>query len=214
MMSSNQLYLLDCWDSIFSNYSQVNFEIAHAYGIEIIANYSEHTRHYHNVDHINSMLKLCDLYQRQLKNIDNVKIAVFYHDCIYNSKSNTNETDSAKRAVEELTQINFPAAEIEKIKLYILSTQNHKPLLDDSDLKYFLDFDLYILGQTENQYFDYTKRIRREYQWVPSFIYNTKRKAVLKSFLERNELYYTTEFVEKYTQQAKINLEEEIKSLS
>ena len=48
--------------------------------------------------------------------------------------------------------------------------------------------------------------MRAEYSWVPGLIYRVKRKAVLKSFLDRAHLYNTPHFRERCEAQARRNL--------
>jgi predicted metal-dependent HD superfamily phosphohydrolase len=55
--------------------------------------------------------------------------------------------------------------EVELVKLYIDSTKTHlKTKTEDGDLKYFLDFDLSILGSDEYLFDEYSKNVRKEYK--------------------------------------------------
>ena len=101
----------------------------------------------------------------------------------------------------------------EKIKLieqFILSTKKHFPLIENSDLHYFLDFDLAILGTEQTVYIDYAEKIRKEYKWIPSFLYNKNRKKVLQHFLEREPIYFTETFRNKFEITARENMKFEM----
>lgn len=97
---------------------------------------------------------------------------------------------------------------------YIIATKTHKidPSSDDTDLKYFLDFDLAVLGKPTEDYNRYAHQIRREYIHVPDEKYLTGRAAVL-DHLRQGDLYFTAEFRELFDSKARENLSREIVSL-
>ena len=70
--------------------------------------------------------------------------------------------------------------------------------------------DLAILGTDWTTYLDYAKQVRLEYQQVALADYNAGRSAVLKGFLERDRLYFSKPFFDKYEQQARENIKREI----
>ncbi len=175
-------------------------------------NYRFRKRDYHNFEHIAAMLKLSDKYAAQLQQKDIVDLAIFYHDVIYNPLRKDNEERSAKRSVRELTQLDFPKEKIERIKTYILATKTHdlQGLDDESDLAYFLDFDLSVLGADWETYLIYSQNIRKEYAIYPDLMYNAGRVKVLRGFLNKPTIYFTNAFKEKEETQARKNIEQEI----
>jgi predicted metal-dependent HD superfamily phosphohydrolase len=82
----------------------------------------------------------------------------------------------------------------------------HDATPTDSDEQLLVDIDLSILGANRERFAEYDRQVRAEYSWVPGFIYNMKRKGVLKAFLARPSIYNTSYFRERYEQQARINL--------
>ena len=74
------------------------------------------------------------------------------------------------------------------------------------DTKYLIDIDLSILGAASNIFKEYENNIRKEYKWVPKYIYQKERFEVLKSFLRRKHIFYTELFREKYEHQARTNI--------
>jgi len=76
-----------------------------------------------------------------------------------------------------------------------------------------LDIDLSILGYSPEKYSQYKKNIRKEYSWVPENDYVSGRKKVLESFLKKQKIFQTEYFYSKYEQNARINIQEEIRAL-
>ena len=70
----------------------------------------------------------------------------------------------------------------------IMSTAGHFPKSNDSDVLYFLDFDLAILATDEGTYKLYSDAIWKEYKRIYSRpMYENGRKKVLKN-LQLNKL--------------------------
>ncbi|MGQ2921153.1 MAG: HD domain-containing protein [Hydrogenophaga sp.] len=61
-------------------------------------------------------------------------------------------------------------------------------------------------GATPERFAEYDRQVRAEYSWVPGLIYRVKRKAVLKSFLDREHIYNTSYFRERCEARARSNL--------
>lgn len=196
--------LKEFWNSTILKYTDELY--ADELFSKIIQHYTESSRHYHNQTHIQKMLDFSFLYVDKIQDADILQLAIFYHDIIYNSLSKNNETDSAALAVEQLVKTNFLKEKIKLVEQFIVSTQKHFPIIEHSDLHYFLDFDLAILGTERSIYIDYAEKIRKEYKWVPTFLYNKNRKKVLQHFLEREHIYFTEIFRNQYELIARENL--------
>jgi predicted metal-dependent HD superfamily phosphohydrolase len=138
--------------------------------------------------------------------------AVFYHDIIYKVSRNDNEEKSAELAKERLTQVAYPASSVEMCMTMIRATKHHQRS-DDPDVNLFTDADLCILGQEPKVYYQYALQIRKEYSIYPDFLYKPGRKKVLQHFLTMSRIFKSHYFFDKYEQQAKANLEEELKQL-
>ncbi|HEV2666536.1 MAG TPA: hypothetical protein VG324_16580, partial [Blastocatellia bacterium] len=96
----------------------------------------------------------------------------------------------------------------------ILATKHHRADDLSWDVKVFLDLDTSILGAPEDIYKEYSRAIRKEYSWVPGFLYRKGRMKVLNDFLGRERIYQTEEIRAKYETQARHNIAEEIRTLS
>jgi predicted metal-dependent HD superfamily phosphohydrolase len=65
----------------------------------------------------------------------------------------------------------------------------------------------------EEIYKEYSEAIRQEYAWVSESMYRRGRKKVLKSFIKRERIYFTDEMKARYDEQARKNINSEIKLL-
>jgi len=77
----------------------------------------------------------------------------------------------------------------------------------------FLDLDISILGAEEDKYNTYAKQIRQEYSSYSWDAYCKGRSKVMTSFLQRERIFFTTHFREKYEQHARRNIQRELNSL-
>ncbi|KFF07694.1 hypothetical protein IX38_09815 [Chryseobacterium luteum] len=179
---------------------------------EIEAKYSEKGRHYHDLFHLENMFLELEGVKHDIENFSAISFSVFYHDIIYDSSSKSNEEKSALYAADRLKKIGLDQDMISKTEAQIIATKSHQKS-DDTDTDYLLDADLSILGKEPAIYFDYTRKIRKEYALYPDFLYKPGRKKVLKHFLELESIFKTRHFREKYEQQAKENLTAELQLL-
>ena len=76
------------------------------------------------------------------------------------------------------------------------------------------DIDLSILGREVKRFDEYEHQIRQEYAWVPELTFIEGRFAVLKKFLERESIYATDFFRQKYEAQARANMTRALRRLS
>lgn len=180
--------------------------------IEIETNYSQKNRHYHNLDHLESLFSELDFIKNDISDYSNISFSVFYHDVIYDASSKSNEEKSADFAKVRLQQSGFQEQDISQVYHQILATKTHQ-ISADKDLNYLLDVDLSVLGKDLETYIDYTKKIRKEYFIYPDFLYKPGRKKVLKHFLAIEKIFKTDYFREKYEELAKKNIQWEIDNL-
>ena len=176
---------------------------------EIESNYSDKKRYYHTLRHIQNLFSQLSFIKSQIDDWDTLLFSIFYHDIIYNVKSQKNEALSAALALERLNEINYPNDKIQKCYEQIMATKSHqKTLINDTNL--FTDADLSILGTDWKTYLNYTKQIRKEYAVYPKFIYNPGRKKVIKHFLSMEKIFKTKTFHNQFEIQARQNLNKEL----
>jgi predicted metal-dependent HD superfamily phosphohydrolase len=180
---------------------------------EIENAYSKKVRYYHNLNHISKMLASSNHYKSNINDLKTLQLAIFYHDIVYSAKQKDNEEKSAMVAEKTLLNLKYPENLIEKCKQFILATKNHANFLNNSDLNYFLDFDLEILSAPWDEYLNYTQQIRKEYKIFPDILYKPGRKKVLEHFLNLDNIYKTKEYHDKFESLARQNLKQEIELL-
>lgn len=203
--------LTDTFLQLVNKYSK-DHELANNLWLEIFTKYSEPKRHYHTIDHLEALITDLNEVKSKITDCDTMLFAVFYHDIIYKASSSTNEGDSAKLAMKRLTEIGYPADKIAKCANMILATKLHQ-LSEDNDTNYLIDADLGIIGKTPEDYQKYTEQIREEYSIYPDFMYTSGRKKALQHFLQIDSIYKTKHFSNKYEQQARINISNELEEL-
>jgi predicted metal-dependent HD superfamily phosphohydrolase len=144
-----------------------------------------------------------------------LEYAIWFHDAVYDPKAGwgINEEESASMAYgwffrenqQFYHQVSFICSKM------ISATSNHKPNTEAE--KCFCDIDLSILGKPSAEYDLYAENIRKEYSFVPQKLYAQKRVEILKRFLS-GPIYKTPYFHAKYEEPARVNIQNEIRSLS
>lgn len=179
------------------------------YWNEINTCYSEPHRHYHTLSHLNHFLKELTGIRTRLENWTAILFALYYHDIIYDPLRSDNEERSAILAGESMKQIDVPDPVIAAAITSIMATRSHE-INDDSDVNYFTDADLSVLGSCPDVYKAYCNDIRKEYGVYPDMMYWPGRKKMLLDFLQRDRIFKTAFFYGKYEEQARINIKAEI----
>lgn len=203
--------LTDTFLHLVKQYSN-DHELANNMWLEIFTKYSDPKRNYHTIDHLEAMIANLKEVKANIADWDTLLFATFYHDIIYKASSNSNEEDSAKIAMQRLSEMKYPAKKIAKCAQMIIATKQHEHS-DDSDTNYLTDADLSILGKSADTYQSYAEKIREEYTLYPDFMYNSGRKKALLHFLQMDSIYKTDYFIKKYEKQARINIENELMTI-
>lgn len=188
------------------NFSEIEIQNHWAY---LSKAYSKSSRHYHNLEHLEDMIRNFFHYQKEIESPIEMQLAIFYHDVIYKVTRKDNEEKSAELAMEIFTKTKINSNILNEM---IMSTKFHDA--KTSDEKWMVDFDLAILGKSWSEYEEYTKKIRKEYKIYPDLLYKPGRKKVLLHFLEKERIYLTEEFFHQFEKSARSNIEREIKNLS
>lgn len=180
--------------------------------LEIENLYTEKSRHYHTLEHLEHMFRELDAVNASIQDSDLISFSVFYHDAVYDASSKSNEKNSAALAEKRLRQLQLSPASLRQITEQIIATQLHE-CSDSADTNYLLDADLSVLGKGSAVYQEYTERIRKEYSIYPDFLYRPGRKKVLRHFLDMDRIFKTEEFIMKYEHQARENIRREWETL-
>jgi len=186
-----------------------NSKLAVEFWDEIESAHSNPKRYYHTLLHLENIYKQLAEIKPLIKSWETVLFSLFYHDVVYNTLKSNNEERSADFAEKRLKKIEVPIEIIENCKQQILATKNHIKS-KDTDTNYFTDADLSILGQDWDAYKTYLNNVRKEYKIYPNVIYKRGRKKVIQYFLEKDNIYKTEHFFDKFETQAKNNLAREL----
>lgn len=179
---------------------------------EIRDEYGSEHRHYHTLEHLDTMYSVLQEVSSSIADMQLTLFALFYHDIVYRPLRSDNEKCSADLAVNRLRRLGLTSSSLTWVRQAIESTKEHQAHRD-SDINSFLDGDLPILGFSPQNYGDYTRAIRKEFAVIPDLVYKPGRKEVLQRFLDMPSIFKTVPFQVKFEQQARINIQEELKML-
>ncbi len=183
---------------------------------EIQGLYFQNENFYHHRLHIVSCLN--DFYKiRNLSNNpDAVERAIIFHDIVYVPWDSDNEEKSAELADKYLSNLWYDANFIAQVKHLIMMTKHDKQP-QTMDEKIIIDIDLAILWKNKSFYDRYISNIRDEFKRnIPKLTnekFNQWRLIFLEDFSNRENIYNTTYFQEKYWNQASENLKYEKQKL-
>lgn len=180
---------------------------------KVIQAYSDPSRHYHGVGHIEHCLRELDLIPQSL-NVDrqSIELAIWYHDVVHSPGKKDNEERSARCFEKDLSD-NLEHEQLAKvIRMIRASTHQEDVTGADLDLLVFLDIDMSILGQPLPEFRNYEKEVRTEYRLVPRLIFLYSRKRLLRRLLT-SRIFKSDFFYEKYEAQARKNISGLLKEL-
>ncbi len=176
--------------------------------------YLQPHRHYHTLQHVEALLEGLNAHLHLARDPDVIRLAVWFHDAIYDPTRQDNEEQSAQLAVRSLLDWGAPAALAECVAAMVRATAKHEWLDGQPDTALLLDLDLGILAADGVVYDRYTSQIRLEYAWVPDDLYRVGRARLLESFLLRSSIYFTPSLANQWGQPARSNLQRELAQLS
>jgi predicted metal-dependent HD superfamily phosphohydrolase len=130
----------------------------------LAASYSAPERVYHNLEHISEMLEVVARLAVAIDDPVAVRLAVWFHDAVYDTRRSDNEEKSAALASDVLGTLSVSRRTTEHVAAMIratahLSSPEPPP---DPDTTALLDADLAILGAAPERYSRYARDIRLE----------------------------------------------------
>jgi predicted metal-dependent HD superfamily phosphohydrolase len=143
-------------------------------------------------------------------------LAVLYHDAVYVAGARDNEVRSAVLARQHIAHwLPQSAADAGRVAELIELTARHGQLAPADfgaggvadDTRHFLDCDMAILGAPSEAFDRYDSAIAEEYRGViPAWLYRRKRRAFLRSLLERERIFLSDFFHARLDGAARANL--------
>lgn len=172
---------------------------------ELAARYAEPWRKYHTLQHLQECLASFESVATLAARPAEVAAGLWFHDAVYELQRSDNEEQSAHLAARMLSKAGIAPDAVARIEQLVLATK-HTAVPTEPDAQLLVDIDLSILGAHEARFAEYERQIREEYSFVPQDVFREKRRAILKSFLERPRIYGTPHFHGLLDQPARANL--------
>lgn len=172
---------------------------------QLMAAYAEPQRHYHTLQHLGECLALFDDARTLAAHPAEVELALWFHDAIYDIRGHDNERRSADWARDALRDAGAPTDAAQRVHDLVMATR-HTAVPSGRDEQLLVDIDLSILGAARARFDEYEQQIRKEYAYVPGFLFRRKRREILKGFLDRPAIYSTPHFHDMLEARARDNL--------
>ncbi len=185
---------------------------------ELASAYATPPRAYHNFDHVREVLRHhADVAAGPgWAQPAETRLAVLYHDAIYEAGRSDNEARSAALAIDAIARW-LPEAGIDagRVGELIELTARHGQLAPEDfgegaradDTRHFLDCDMAILGAEPAVFDAYDRGIAAEYRGkVPAWLFRLNRRRFLKALLGRPRIYLSAFFHDRYDASARANL--------
>jgi predicted metal-dependent HD superfamily phosphohydrolase len=181
---------------------------------DIVARHGETHRRYHSQQHLVALFDLLDQHASHLLPGSPPRLAVWWHDLVYDPRAADNEEQSANIARQRLDALGAKAPVIDETVRLIVMTKNHWAGPSAGDGDYFLDADIAILGSPPDTYDAYAIAVRQEYAFAPDDAYRAGRSKFLEAALARPRLFRTDAFDAAYASQARTNIGRELAGLA
>ncbi len=181
----------------------------------LAARFAEPHRHYHTAQHIAECLAHFDVACSRpplCEHPEEVELALWFHDAIYEPRAKDNEAQSAQWALRVMHECGLARDAQARVQGLIMATC-HDALPDTPDAQVLVDIDLSILGADAARFDEYENQVRAEYGWVPDFLFRRTRKKILASFLARTPIYATPHFRNQCEKKARENLARSLSAL-
>lgn len=183
-------------------------------GKAVIANQSGWLRRYHGLQHLGFLFAEIEAQADQISDLPRLTYAAWFHDAIYKSWRGDNEQRSADWAQAALVDMGATSDLASRVHSLILATADHAGGGTDADDALFLDMDCAILGADPDAYDQYARQVRAEHLWAPPQSYKKGRAAFLTRQLQRERLFHTAAYQDRFEAQARANMQRELAKLT
>lgn len=183
-------------------------------GAELLGRWAEPQRRYHDLAHLDAVLHHVDELAAEAETVDDVRLAAWFHDAVYDPTARDNEARSALLATTVLSGMRVPDARIGEVVRLITLTATHDPRDGDRNGAVLCDADLAVLAGNEAAYRRYTDAVREEYAHLDDTAFRAGRAAVLRSLVDRPALFRTEHGRRHWEQAARANVAAELDRLA
>lgn len=160
-----------------------------ALGAELLERWQEQHRGYHDVRHLAHTLLAAEVVADG-EAPRAVRLALWFHDAVYQFQPGDDEAASADLAAVRLTGV-LPAWEVVEVVRLVRLTASHHPDPDDATGAIVVDADLSILGQPPGRYHVYVRDVRSEYRHLDDATFRAGRLEVISRLAARDPLFAT-----------------------
>lgn len=208
-MESNVNSLYDLWNDTIRPFQPAR-TVSDAIWRDLARRYTEPTRTYHNLTHIERMQAAVRSLSHLATDLNSIQLATWFHDVIYIPGQPNNEADSARYAHNALWQMGVREDKIAYVEKLIMATKLDQPPTQDINEFIMRDADLETLGGPPSVYQAYNDAIQEEFRDIPDEIMLPGRVRIMEGFLARDRIYLTAEMFDRYEQQARRNIANEL----
>jgi predicted metal-dependent HD superfamily phosphohydrolase len=178
-------------------------------GARLLARWAEPHRRYHDLVHLDTVLRHVDDLAMHASHPDAVRLAAWFHDAVYSARGD-DEAASAELAATELAELRVPVGLVDEVARLVRLTATHDPEPGDADGEVLCDADLAILASPPAVYDAYAAAVREEYAHVPDDAFATGRARVLRALLARPALFRTPYAHQAWEARARANVGREL----
>jgi predicted metal-dependent HD superfamily phosphohydrolase len=179
---------------------------------ELASRYAEPHRFYHTGQHLAECFERWSELRERARHPAEVEVALWFHDAVYDTHSDSNESRSADLALDATQSLGVDAMSAQRIYDLILITR-HAMMPVGQDAPLIVDTDLATLGAESVRFVEYEHQVRKEYAWVPENVFRERRAKVLRGFLERPYIFSTDLFRARYESRARENIRQSLAAL-
>ena len=173
---------------------------------QLVRAYGEPQRHYHTLQHLRECLAHWEAASSLARHPEQVELALWFHDAVYDPRRQDNEARSAEWASASMLAAGCAPELAQRVAALVLATAGHEAAAGDADAQLLLDIDLAILGAAPARFAEYERQIRAEYLHVLEPDFRAGRARVLAGFLARPRIYATPPFHDALELRARENL--------
>lgn len=179
----------------------------------LVERYEEPHRKYHTLQHLDACFRHLASVRGEAGHPEDVEMALWFHDAIYEIRVPGNEQKSADWAQRAMLAAGIGVEAAARVHALVMVTcHNAAPQTRTQEI--LLDVDLAILGAPTPVFDAYEAQIREEYAGIPIDQLRVNRRRILQSFLDRERIYHTTHFHALLEEQARRNLQQSIDRLA
>ena len=182
---------------------------------DLVARHGEPGRHHHDFDHASDVVDAVLALHSPGDDWAVAVLAAWYHDAVYDPTAarGMNEGASAVLASEMLGALGVTLTALGSITRLICLTATHAPSATDRAGALLCDADLSVLGADDDRYDRYVCDVRAEYAHVDDASWIEGRRAVLRRFLDRPQIFRTVDGRDRWEASARANISRELSSL-